>query len=115
LNDGHETAQRLAAPIERDEGKEAMLDLVPLAAAIREAAEREGYQVEGFAPTSRAAYQLEEAGIPSMTLQHHLAKGEQAHDGGRHLYFVDESSLASTKQMHEFFLFGAMRTSTAES
>ena len=32
--------------------------------AIREAAEREGYQVEGFAPTSRAAYQLEEAGIP---------------------------------------------------
>ena len=72
-------------------------------AAIREAAEREGYQVEGFAPTSRAAYQLEEAGIPSTTLQHHLAKGEQAHDGGRHLYFVDESSLASTKQMHEFF------------
>ena len=34
-------------------------------AAIREAAEREGYQVEGFAPTSRAAYQLEEAGIPA--------------------------------------------------
>ena len=60
-------------------------------AAIREAAEREGYQVEGFAPTSRAAYQLEEAGIPSTTLQHHLAKGERAHDGGKHLYFVDES------------------------
>jgi conjugative relaxase-like TrwC/TraI family protein len=72
-------------------------------AAIREAAEKEGYTVEGFAPTSRAAYQLEEAGIPSATLQHHLAKGGQAHDGARHLYFVDESSLASTKQMHEFF------------
>jgi conjugative relaxase-like TrwC/TraI family protein len=72
-------------------------------AAIREAAEREGYRVEGFAPTSRAAYQLEEAGIPAATLQHHLAQGEQARDGGRHLYFVDESSLASTKQMHEFF------------
>ena len=46
-------------------------------AAIREAAEKEGYTVEGFAPTSRAAYQLEEAGIRSSTLQHHLAQGEQ--------------------------------------
>jgi len=29
--------------------------------AIREAAEREGYKVEGFAPTSRAAQKLGEA------------------------------------------------------
>ncbi len=72
-------------------------------AAIREAAEKEGYKVEGFAPTSRAAYQLEEAGIPSATLQHHLAQGEATHDNSRKLYFVDESSLASTKQVHEFF------------
>ena len=72
-------------------------------AAIREAAQKEGYIVEGFAPTSRAAYQLEEAGIPSATLQHHLAQGEAAHDNTRKLYFVDESSLASTKQVHEFF------------
>jgi len=72
-------------------------------AALREAAEKEGYTVEGFAPTSRAAYQLEEAGIKAATLQHHLAQGEHAHDGARHLYFVDESSLAGTKQMHDFF------------
>jgi conjugative relaxase-like TrwC/TraI family protein len=72
-------------------------------AAIRGAAERESYQVEGFAPTSRAAYQLEGSGIRSSTLQHHLAQGERAHDGGKHLYFIDESSLASTKQVHEFF------------
>jgi hypothetical protein len=72
-------------------------------ATIREAVEKEGYTVEGFAPTSRAAYQLEEAGIPATTLQHHLVKGEQTHDGARHLYFLDESSLASTKQMHELF------------
>ena len=72
-------------------------------AALREAAEKEGYAVEGFAPTSRAAYQLEEAGIKAATLQHHLAQGERAHDGGKHLYFVDESSLASTKQVHDFF------------
>jgi len=73
-------------------------------AALREAAEKEGYAVEGFAPTSRAAYQLEDAGIRASTLQHHLARGESAHTGsGKRLYFVDESSLASTKQVHEFF------------
>ena len=71
-------------------------------AAIREAAEKSGYTVEGFAPTSRAAYQLEEAGIRSTTLQHHLAQKEPA-GGGKHLYFVDESSLASTRQVHAFF------------
>jgi conjugative relaxase-like TrwC/TraI family protein len=69
--------------------------------AIREAAEREGYEVSGLAPTSRAAHQLNEAGIESETLQHHLASDR--HDGGRrHLYFVDESSLASTRQVNEF-------------
>jgi hypothetical protein len=31
--------------------------------AIREGAERNGYAVEGFAPTSRAAAQLRDAGI----------------------------------------------------
>jgi conjugative relaxase-like TrwC/TraI family protein len=72
-------------------------------AAIREAAEREGYRVEGLAPTSRAAQQLGEAGIEAMTLQRHLAQGERGGDGRKRLYFVDESSLASTKQIHDFF------------
>jgi conjugative relaxase-like TrwC/TraI family protein len=71
-------------------------------AAIREAAEQEGYQVRGFAPTSRAAQKLGEAGIESSTLQRHLVRGEQSEEGQRHLYVLDESSLASTKQMHEF-------------
>ena len=71
-------------------------------AAIRAAAEQHGYQVEGLAPTSRAAQQLEEAGIVAHTLQNHLASGQKADDGQRRLYFVDESSLASTKQVHEF-------------
>jgi conjugative relaxase-like TrwC/TraI family protein len=70
-------------------------------AAIREAAEREGYNVEGFAPTSRAAQKLSEAGIESSTLQRHLAHAEER-DGGKRLYILDESSLASTKQMNEF-------------
>src|SRR5208283_113966 len=58
-------------------------------AVIREGAEVQGYKVEGFAPTSRAA-------------QKHLARGEKPDTGERRLYVLDESSLASTRQMHEF-------------
>jgi conjugative relaxase-like TrwC/TraI family protein len=71
-------------------------------AVIREAAERDGYAVEGFAPTSRAAQKLGEAGIETSTLQMHLARGEKPDTGEKRLYVLDESSLASTKQMHEF-------------
>ena len=71
-------------------------------AVVREAAEREGYEVEGFAPTSRAAQKLAEAGIESSTLQRHLTRSEEQHDGQKRLYILDESSLASTKQMNEF-------------
>ncbi|WP_263418405.1 MobF family relaxase [Terriglobus albidus] len=71
-------------------------------AVIREGAEREGYAVEGFAPTSRAAQKLGEAGIETSTLQMHLARGHKPDTGERRLYVLDESSLASTKQMHEF-------------
>ena len=70
-------------------------------AAIREAAERDGYKVEGFAPTSRAAQKLAEAGIASSTLQRHLAWTDEQRDGQKRLYVLDESSLASTKQMNE--------------
>ena len=69
---------------------------------IREAAEAEGYRIEGFAPTSRAAQKLAEAGIETTTLQRHLARSEQPDNGDRRLYVLDESSLASTKQMHAF-------------
>ena len=41
---------------------------------IRSAAETQGYQVEGFAPTSRAARQLNEAGVHAGTLQGFLAR-----------------------------------------
>jgi conjugative relaxase-like TrwC/TraI family protein len=71
-------------------------------AAVREEAERVGYKVEGFAPTSRAAQKLGEAGITSSTLQRHLARGEEPHDRQKRLYVLDESSLTSTKQMHGF-------------
>jgi conjugative relaxase-like TrwC/TraI family protein len=71
-------------------------------AAVREAAVGAGYEVEGLAPTSRAAQKLGEAGMETHTLQHHLARGDWADDGQKRLYVIDESSMASTKQMHTF-------------
>jgi conjugative relaxase-like TrwC/TraI family protein len=70
---------------------------------LRSAAESQGYQVEGFAPTSRAARQLGEAGVEAGTLQGFLARSAKPMPPDqKHLYFVDESSLASTNQMREF-------------
>jgi transposase len=69
---------------------------------IREGAEAEGYRVEGFAPTSRAAQKLGEAGMETSTLQKHLVRGQQPDTGGKRLYVLDDSSLASTRQLHEF-------------
>jgi conjugative relaxase-like TrwC/TraI family protein len=72
---------------------------------IHEGAEQNGYAVEGFAPTSRAAKQLRDAGIKADTLQRFIAGGglQAAGDPARrHLYMVDESSLASTQQMRDF-------------
>jgi conjugative relaxase-like TrwC/TraI family protein len=72
-------------------------------AAIRSAAETRGYRVEGFAPTSRAARQLSEAGIQAGTLQGFLAHAANPDLGDqKHFYFIDESSLTSTNQMREF-------------
>jgi conjugative relaxase-like TrwC/TraI family protein len=71
---------------------------------IRSAAERQGYQVEGFAPTSRAARQLKEAGIEAGTLQAFLVRGQkyERKPEQKRLFFIDESSLASTNQIREF-------------
>jgi conjugative relaxase-like TrwC/TraI family protein len=71
--------------------------------AVRAALETQGYAVEGFAPTSRAARQLAEAGVDTATLQGFLARGKSRDTPEKkHYYFVDESSLASTNQMREF-------------
>jgi len=72
---------------------------------IREGAESNGYKVEGFAPTSKAAGQLREAGIEATTLQSFLARGQnhpRADPASQHLYILDESSLASSRQMRAF-------------
>ena len=71
--------------------------------AIRNAAEMQGYQVDGFAPTSRAARQLNEAGIQAGTLQGFLARTPISHEPEqKRFHFVDESSLSSTNQIREF-------------
>jgi conjugative relaxase-like TrwC/TraI family protein len=69
---------------------------------IRHGAEMQGYTVRGFAPTSRAAQKLAEAGMSTSTLQHHLMRSHHSADGEKRLFILDESSLASTRQMHAF-------------
>ena len=73
---------------------------------IKDGAEKSGYAVEGFAPTSKATGQLREAGISADTLQGFLSRGGLERTAGdpnsRHLYMLDESSLASTRQMQSF-------------
>ncbi|HET9087408.1 MAG TPA: AAA family ATPase, partial [Acidobacteriaceae bacterium] len=72
-------------------------------AVLRGAAETQGYEVAGFAPTSRAARQLNEAGIEAGTLQGFLARSTKSENQEqKHFYFVDESSLTGTNQMREF-------------
>jgi AAA domain len=72
-------------------------------AIIRGAAEMQSFHVEAFAPTSRAAWQLGEAAVEAGTLQGFLARTKTPTvPEHKHFYFVDESSLASTNQMHEF-------------
>src|SRR5262249_58844791 len=56
--------------------------------AVREAAEREGYQVIGLAPTSRAAHKLSESGIESHTLQRQLIRNEAPNDGQKRFFVI---------------------------
>lgn len=71
--------------------------------AIREVAEEHGYKAHGLGPTSRAAKSLKEAGIDSETLQAYLTRARQGNEDARpRLFFIDESSLASGKQMRDF-------------
>jgi conjugative relaxase-like TrwC/TraI family protein len=70
---------------------------------LREAAEKEGYEVRGFAPTTRATKQLAESGIQSETLQKFIRRRQEAPSNHNRLFVLDESSLASTRNLHKFF------------
>ncbi|MBV8833558.1 MAG: relaxase domain-containing protein [Acidobacteriaceae bacterium] len=72
-------------------------------AAVRQVAEEHGYVTWGLGPTSRAAKELKRAGVDSETLQAYLTRVQQPNEASRpRLFFVDESSLASGKQMRDF-------------
>ena len=109
LNDGQRKAiEEILASRDRVHGLQGLAGTgkTTTLSAIREGAEASGYAVEGFAPTSKAANQLREAGIPASTLQRFLARGSNSQTASdpanRHLYMLDESSLASTRQMRDF-------------
>lgn len=69
---------------------------------IRELAEDHGYQTLGLGPTSKAAKVLKDAGMEAETLQAYLMRGQQSREDARpRLFFVDESSLASSRQMRD--------------
>jgi len=70
---------------------------------LRQVVEGEEYEVRGFAPTTRAAQQLSESGIQTETLQKFLRRREEAPENKNRLFVLDESSLASTKNLHTFF------------
>jgi conjugative relaxase-like TrwC/TraI family protein len=70
---------------------------------LREVSELEGYSVLGFAPTSRAAKLLAESGIQTETLQKFISKRLESPENDPRLFVLDESSLASTKNLHKFF------------
>jgi len=72
-------------------------------AAIRELAEEQGYKTIGLGPTSKATKGLKEAGMDAENLAAYLARGGSAsEDRRRHLFFVDEASLTSTKAVRDF-------------
>ena len=75
-------------------------------ASIREGAEKNGYKVEGFAPTitrSRSASRRKESKPQPCKVFLHEARIIRAPTtASPHLYMLDESSLASTKQMRAF-------------
>src|SRR6266852_6316951 len=70
---------------------------------LREVAEKEGYEVRGFAPTTRATKQLAESGIQSETLQKFIRRRQEVPSTHNRLFVLDESSLASTRNLHKFF------------
>lgn len=70
--------------------------------AVAAIAAHGGFRVTGLGPTSRAAKELKDAGIDAETLQAFLSRGDDPNTAPPRLFFVDESSLASSKQIHSF-------------
>jgi len=74
-------------------------------AILREAVERQGFVVQGLAPTGRAADKLAESGIKTTTLQSFLKEPHFDDDSAppnRRMYVLDESSLSDTRNLYLF-------------
>jgi conjugative relaxase-like TrwC/TraI family protein len=67
---------------------------------LQPAFEAHGYEVKGLAATSGAVKEMQAVGIEAQTLQRHLTAPEAGLQP--RYYIVDESSLASTKMIHDF-------------
>jgi len=70
--------------------------------AIRDAVEHHGYEVQGLAPTSRAAQKLAEAGMKNGDVATASDAGSTGGEWACSVYIVDEASMVSTRQMHAF-------------
>ena len=73
--------------------------------AIRSAAESKGYQVEGLAPTSRAAKQLRAGRCECREHCRDFSRAPKTgktETGEKRFFFIDESSLASTTHIRDF-------------
>jgi conjugative relaxase-like TrwC/TraI family protein len=67
--------------------------------AIREFAEKRGYTVRGFGPTSGSVKTLSEAGVLARTVASLIDNG-QVESAQKQLWIIDESSLLATRQVN---------------
>jgi ATP-dependent exoDNAse (exonuclease V) alpha subunit len=69
--------------------------------AVRQQAEREGYEVRGFAKTGKAAEELEKnAGIKSQTIDSFFLQNWKD-SGNKQLWVIDEASMVGSRQFRE--------------
>jgi conjugative relaxase-like TrwC/TraI family protein len=102
----HEAVQTILGSLDRIMGLEGLAGTgkTTTLSVLREAVERRGFVVQGFAPTGVAADLLAESGINTSTLQKFVASPQMnCATGEKILYVMDESSLSDTRNMFRFF------------
>jgi conjugative relaxase-like TrwC/TraI family protein len=72
------------------------------AGILKKVAESQGYRVKGLAPTGKAVNALKQQGLEADTLQMQLVQPGGKHISRKSLYIVDETSLASTRNLNAF-------------
>jgi len=70
---------------------------------LKDLADEAGYKIRGYAPTTKAAANLAQSGLQTQTLQMFLRSRREIPTGQATLFVIDEASLVSTKNLHEFF------------